>query len=453
MNRSLFLLALFLGLMAVPLRLPGQDSCLLPGAAAAPCADGCTDHGEPPATAGAEEADAHGADDGHDHGGPSVYDMTDAQRRAVRCEHLMAAADCRACSAEVGVVFAPSDGSLVETSTVALATLRDMVETYGQVALDDSAASHVSPRVGGVIGTVHVELGQQVTAGTPLFEVFSVEVGQAAAALRKAAALTTLAARELERGRRLFKDRLLAEKELYRLEFDLEQARIEHDAARRQLVILGLTDADLAAADSDDALLRGRVVVRSPVDGVVIQKHAVAGERAEPGRDVLLVADLALVWVWAGVTDRDAGLLLRLGRHPEARAEILVDAVPGQVFHGALNYVSPLADPTTRTIRVRVVADNTDGLLLPGMFCRVRLPLREHQVPAVPLATVQRDGAESFVFVPFGEGSFAVRCVTVGQPHDDLIPVLSGLAPGDRVVTRGTFMLKSEVLKDRMGAG
>jgi len=397
---------------------------------------------------------------GHEHG-PSVFAMNDEQRRAPRCEHGVATIDCTSCSHEVGVIhvdpalLGTTDGHppLIVVGTTATVAVDDTVETYGHVALDEERAAHVSPRVSGAIKEVHRELGDDVQAGDPLFELCSVQVGQAAAAYLKARALTRLAKRELDRARQLLQQRVTSEKEVFRLEYEFEQAVIERDAAGRHLTTLGVPAKELESIETNEALLEGRYAVRSPIAGTIVEKHAVTGEFVEPGTSVMLVADLAIVWVWAQIYDRDAGSVLEHGREPGKEAAVRIDAFPDRTFIGVVDHVSPIVESDTRTVKVRVIVDNESRLLLPGMFCRVHLPLHTHEVLAVPRDAVLDDGATRFVFVPYGTNRFAVRAVRAGTPHGDSLPVLAGLSPGEPIVTHGTFMLKSEFLKERMGAG
>ena len=419
--------------------------------------DNCINGTEKTATQDSCGSTSH---EGHDHGS-SVFEMTLEQRKVKKCEHNMAAIDCRDCSNAVGVVHVSKDLMKKQNNAEALVivgqamtmTVDDTVDTFGHVALDEERAAHVSPRVSGTIKEVHLELGESVKVGDPLFDICSIDVGRAVADYLKAKALLRLAKRELDRAKQMLKQRVTSAKEVFRRENEYEQAVIEIDAAQRQLFILGVAKAELNNIEKNQRLLQGITTVRSPIEGTIVEKHAVIGEVFEPGETVMLIADLALVWVWAQVYDRDAGAVLEHGREGGKEALVRIDAFKNRKFSGVVDYVSPIVDKDVRTVKLRVILDNEDRYLLPGMFCRVSLPLHKHQITAVPRHSVINDGETDFVFVPAGEGKFMAQKVHIGAVHGDHIPINHGLKAGDKLVTKGTFMLKSEVLKERMGAG
>ena len=148
----------------------------------------------------------------------------------------------------------------------------------------------------------------------------------------------------------------------------------------------------------------------------------------------------------------------RASRHGVAgadlAAEVSVAAWPGRVFRGRLDRLGGTLDEATRTATVRVVAPNPDGLLRPGMFARVRLLLPGGATSlAVPEEAVLADEGRSFVFVRANADCFVRRPVAPGRAAGGWIEIASGLREGQAVVARGAFLLKSDVLRAKMGAG
>ncbi len=135
------------------------------------------------------------------------------------------------------------------------------------------------------------------------------------------------------------------------------------------------------------------------------------------------------------------------------KTSIQIAAYPGKKFKGFVDYISPLIEKETGTLQIRITVPNKERVLMPGMFCRIILPLRQHSMLAIPRYAVLNDGETNFVFVPFGKNSFAAKEIKTGPVHGDYIPIKKGLAQDSKFVSKGTFLLKSEVLKDRMGAG
>ena len=138
----------------------------------------------------------------------------------------------------------------------------------------------------------------------------------------------------------------------------------------------------------------------------------------------------------------------------EKLAHVEVPAYPDRVFSGRVERIGGILDEATRTVKVRVVVRNPEGLLRAGMFARVRLlDGSAEQVVAIPAEAVLEDEGRSFVFVPTEPPYFVRRPVTTGRAWDEYVEITQGLADGDVVVTRGAFTLKSDVLRSKMGAG
>ena len=391
-----------------------------------------------------------------------MFTLTKAQRKTYKCEHNMPAADCLQCSFEVGVVHISPNLlkteanklPLIETDIVKTVLADDSVQTIGHISLAENKTAHISPRTDGTITRVFISLGDKVNVGDGLFEVISVEIGRAAASYKRAKSLVRLAKQELTRGEKMKKLRITSDKEVFRLAYELEQAQIELSSAEQELLILGIEKNEISSPETFGKLARGIVTVKAPVKGTITEKHAVTGEVVSPGTTVAVIADLSRFWVWARVYDSDISLVL--GHHKtlmSKKASVTVAAFPNHVFSGTIDYISPVIDEETRTLSVRLSIANDENRLLPGMFCRISLPLGKHAMLAVPRYAVLNDGETDFVFIPFGKNSFAAKEVKTGPVHGEFLPVLRGLSAGDTLVTKGTFILKSEILKERMGAG
>ena len=210
----------------------------------------------------------------------------------------------------------------------------------------------------------------------------------------------------------------------------------------------GLTSKSKALANRVTAAETAMPLV-SPLSGVVVRHEAFTGAGVEPTQMLYLVADLSVVWVEADVPERD---LARV--QPGQRAEIRVQAYPDKVFSGRVAVLGRALDEKTRTLMVRIVAPNRGEALKPGMLAQIGLLTGAGEdAITVPADAVQRDGERSLVFVEQEPGVFAVREVTVGRKAGNHIEILAGVEPGEKVVTTGSFRLKSEMKKTEMEAG
>jgi Cu(I)/Ag(I) efflux system membrane fusion protein len=296
----------------------------------------------------------------------------------------------------------------VRLGTVTSGPLRRNIRTVGVVDFDETALTDITTKFKGWIERLHVDAtGRDVRKGEPLFEVYSPEVYNA----------------ELEYASLVRSGNVsLAKTTLERLELlDLPQDQLH----------------ELARSGSATKL----ITMRSPANGVVIEKNAVQGMMFEPGMNLFRLADLAIVWVKAQIYEQDMPFV-RLGQ--ETRATIA--SLPEQTFLGRVTYVYPTLDPKTRTAQVRMEFHNPGLRLKPGMFATVEI---ESELAAsatlVPETAVLRSGDKTTVFLALEGGKFEPREVSLGsRDTSGSYQVLHGLAPGDRVVTSAQFMLDSE---------
>ena len=194
------------------------------------------------------------------------------------------------------------------------------------------------------------------------------------------------------------------------------------------------------------------MVLRAPVDGTVLSLHAVAGEVARPEESLAVIGDLSSLWILADLYEADLG---KVGPSPAGlAATVRVKAFPDRAFPGTVELLGATMDEATRTVKVRIRVDNKDGLLRPGMFARVELwqPGNE-EVLAAPAEAVLSDEGRSFVFVHHHDDFYVRRPVETGRRFGGWVELKDGLAGGETLVTRGAFLLKSDVLRSKMGAG
>lgn len=428
--------------------------------------DGCGSekpdvHAEPESAADQEE---HGEHDGHGHGPALASSASIEKRESAQCEHDMPAYQCTTCRYEVGVVKldpsllkqANGDG-LVRTQTVTRTQLVVTLPATGEVALNENATAHISPRIAGIIDFVPVDIGARVKAGDTLLALASVELGQALADYERNRNLSELTEKILEREMKLREQNVASEQEVIEAQMAFEQHRADWKASEQMLHVLGLTEEDLAEMrELPHGAGAGRLMVRAPIAGTIIDKHAAVGEMAEPGKDLMLLSDLTTVWVWANVHSRDLARLLEAEKRGPVAIEITVDAFPGRSFNGVIDYMGATMDERTRTVKVRATVENTDQALRPGMFCNAVLALGNGQAEEVlgaPKSAVFADEGQSFVFKHWKDDLFVRQDVRTGREFFGMVEIIAGLEAGDIVATDGAFLLKSDVLREKMGAG
>lgn len=319
-----------------------------------------------------------------------------------------------------------------------------------EVQIPPSKIAHVGPRIEGVIHEVKKQIGDKVEAGDVLAILDSVPMGEAKSAFLRAQAELELAEKTLAREKELVETAGQARKSLYEAETGLEKARIELRATREKLYLLGLTDEQIGRIAGEKGEDRAHVTVIATFAGMVIEKHAAPGEFVGPEEKIFTIADLRELWVLVSVPEKDVhrlpvgvGVEIRVGTHE------------GERLLGVLTYIDPRVDPKTRRVQVRVEAKNESGKLRPSTFAEVSIPVAEaREAVAVRAGAVQRVDGKPVVFVAREEGkAFEVREVQLGIAADGWVAVVFGLDAGEPVAVSGTFLLKSEAEKEKIGEG
>ena len=364
---------------------------------------------------------------------------------ALTCEHHKKAFECDECRYETGFVRASADlvrEGLIETAHVARQRVAAPITLTGEVRFDERRIAHVSSQVEGIIKKVHVALGSRVERGQALVAIDSIAVGEAQTSYREARGLLELARQDFERVSELHKENIASEKEFLQTKQALAASRIRAEGARSKLDRLGSGGG------------RGGIVLRAPMDGSVLRMHAVSGEVARSDESLLTVGDNRIVWVWADLYERDLAAVHE-GRAAGALAALVsVKAYPGQEFPGTVDLVSPAMDESSRTVKVRIEVSNPSGRLLAGMFADVKLMLpTAEDVLAIPRSALLEDEGRAFVFVLHHDDYYVRRPVAPGRSWPGWVEIKRGLEPGQTVVTEGSFLMKSDVLRSKMGAG
>ena len=319
-----------------------------------------------------------------------------------------------------------------------------------ETAYNANRYADVTPRVAGFLRDVRADLGMAVKQGDVLAVVDSAEVSSAKAQFLAAKASEELARITYDRTKPLAKEGVVARKGEVETLTALNQARAALLDARQRLRNFGFDDDELARIVREDDTSSNLDVV-APIDGVVVARHAVKGEPVEPTTQVFAVADVSTMWLWIDVYEADV--------HEVQAGQPITFTVSGgdsARFEGTLNWVGTEVNQQTRTTRVRAELSNADRRLRANQFGQVEIQVEEpHKAIVVPKSAVQRKDDVDVVFLPEKEGGVyrPQRVMTKPTDRRDVLEVAWGLEAGQRVVTKGAFLLKTEIMKGAIGAG
>lgn len=331
----------------------------------------------------------------------------------------------------------PRTAERVGIETVAAATrpLAEEVSAPVRITFDPRRVARVSARVPGVVRTLAVTVGTTVRSGDPLLTLES-----AAAALTRA---------DLAAGRTRVQNAELA----------LTRARTVHAAGAGTQAEIERAQTELAAARANVAALAaagalvgtgaGRLVqVVAPRAGVVVAANVAVGAQVTTEEVLLEVADLSQVWALLAVPDHEAARL-QVGQ----AVTIEMDGFTAPLT-AALTYLAPTVDSHTRTVEARVELPNPEGRLRANAFGRARIAVTAAQAGVVvPRDALQRVAQEDVIFVERAPAVYEARVVEVALRTPREVQLQRGVQHGERVVTTGGFELKTELLRESIGAG
>jgi len=303
----------------------------------------------------------------------------------------------------------------------------------GRVGFDEDHTQRVSSPIDGRAVAILVKLGDKVRAGQALIELSSPNVGQLQADAQKAISDLAVADKALERVHKLQAEGAVAEKEVAQAENEQHKARSESARSIAQLKSLGVSASDPAV----------NVALRAQVAGIVVERNVLVGQevRADQATPLITISNLDTVWVQADAYEQDLSLVSE-----NDAVTIRVPAYPGETFAGKVGHVGDVVDPATRTVKVRCVADNKAHKLKPEMFAKADVKSAAgRKVVLVSAKAVLNEGDKSVVIVATEGDVFRSRRVEVGPEVDGQVRILSGLRPGEKIVTDGAIFIKREL--------
>jgi membrane fusion protein, copper/silver efflux system len=300
----------------------------------------------------------------------------------------------------------------VRSEAVEERALARTVRAFASVQFDERRQTVVAPKFGGWIERLFVNAtGDMVSAGQPLFEVYSPELN------------------------------------VLQQEFAMSRGMSGTGAGDGRLRNLDYPPAEL------DKLRRGEkpsrtITVPAPAAGQVIEKTAIEGMRYQPGETLFRIVDTRAMWVLAEVYEQDLAFV-KAGD----MARVTVNAWPDRPFSGRVTFIYPSVGKESRTARLRIEVDNPDGLLRADMAAAVEIEAPVGRALAVPDSAIIDSGRRQIVLVERREGRYEPRAVKLGARVLGYAQVLEGLKPGERVVTSATFLIDAESnLRAALGA-
>lgn len=315
----------------------------------------------------------------------------------------------------------------VQTAEAVVKSLAKTVKTTGKIAMNESGRTYITSRVEGRVDELYVTAeGETIAPGQAIAAVYSPTYVAAQEEY-------LLALDNVEKLKNAGKDVVQINNRLL-------------EASRRKLQLLNVADDDIAQLEATRQP-SDHMTVYAQFGGTVLEKLLLPGSYIMPGEKLYSLSDLSTVWMYADIYEKDIA-----GIAPGQPVEVTSAAYPGETFTGRVTFISPMMDDATRTVKVRVEMANPGGKLKPNMFvnANVQIPLGDSVV--IPESALLDTGSRTVVFVAQSEDTFVKRDVVTGQYADGYVQILSGLQPGETVVTAATFLIDSQTKLGSFGS-
>jgi len=345
------------------------------------------------------------------------------------------------------ISITPALAENLRFGTPEMSDVNGTLQVPAHVETDAQQIARVGSPVAGRILKLLVFEGQYVKSGTVLAMLHSTDLSDTQFALIKASSQQELAEAAAKRAEQLVQADVIGQAELERRRAEVLQASTEAASYRTQLLGLGMAESQIRRLESSRKLSADYPIV-TPRSGTVLKREITIGQVVQPADPAFTIADLSSVWVIANVPEEDAGHLQK-----GMEVEVHVPALPQRRIAGKLSFVSPIVDPATRTVEVRMDVANASGALKPDQLASMTFTGHTGRKLTIPNAAVVRENNKDYVFVESAPLKYVLHEVSLGDEEDDRRVVLSGVQAGERIVTDGAFHLNNQRKQNAIKGG
>lgn len=321
----------------------------------------------------------------------------------------------------------------IELLTAGPARIKSALQLIGEIRFNEDRVVHVVPRLTGVVESSAANAGGRVRKGQVLAVISSQALADQRSELLAAQKRLALASTTFEREKKLWEDKISAEQDYLQARNAMQEAEIAAQNAQQKLASIG---GELQAGGN-----LTRYEIRSPIDGIVVEKHLSLGEAVKDDANIFVIADLSTVWAEMTIYAKDLNTV-KAGQ----KATVKAAAFESQ-SSGTVSYVGALIGEQTRTAKAHIVLSNPKGVWRPGLPVNIELVAGEVEVPvAVSAEAIQTVRDWTVVFGRYGE-HFEARPVELGRSDGKFTEVINGLNAGEQYAAKNSFLIKADLGK------
>lgn len=329
---------------------------------------------------------------------------------------------------EMGIVVEPLKGGLVNSK----------IQRPATVKFNPDKTVKMGPRISAKVEKVQVDLGENVSKGQALAYLSSVELGKIKADYLSQLSHFQTKEKAYQREKKLYEEKISSEADYLQAKAEFENARADLESSKATLELFGIAAENVGNRDYPLSYF----VLRSPLSGMVQKRNLSPGQTLSSNSTPIHVVNNNKMWVMIDAYEQDIA-------HVKTGQEIslTVKSLPGKVFSGKIDWISSALDKDSRTLKLRAVVNNKNGLLKEGMYGTAGIiNNEERKKPIIPVDAVQTIENEKVVFIPGDEeGSFKAIEVVTGNENNGWIEIAGKIKIGEPVVTAGAFDLMSTI--------
>lgn len=451
-------------------KLLSQESAKAPTVVADPHATCTDDHTAVPAVVadphaghnhGSEAAVVDKAADphaGHNHASEeSPVSKPIKELLAEDCEHSMKMIDCDECRYELGAVKVPDQvKGMLKTQLLAQVSNRKEISFRGELEYDNQLFRTVTSVVPGIIASMSVRKGDHIEQGQIVAIVESRELSHTALELQMQISELELAQKKLAREEMLNEKKVGAMQSVQEARAARDLVALEIKRNKEELALFGLSSKEISAiaAGKGESIQKGQLKIASPIQGRIANVNVNIGSAVNEQQALVEIVNIKQLRAVGQIKETDiATIIAELNKH-NINGFISTQAFPGMLYPVKAVSADAGLKPTTRMLEIQLEVKNPDELLRPGMFIEGTLQIGEAEnKPTLPAAAVLEDEGKQFVFVKHNDSMYFRRDVTIESKNGDSVTIGGGITDGDEIVIEGSFLLKSDILRGKMGAG
>ncbi len=320
-----------------------------------------------------------------------------------------------------------------------------MLRVPARLITNQDYEAQVGSLIQGRVSQVFVKEGDFVKAGQVLMLIEGPEIGEVIAAYLKAKSNLEYYKSAYERQKILFEQNVGSQKALQEVKAEYEKAIAEFNAADKKIHSIGLEEKDIEMNGSEH--IPGTLPIKTPISGIVTERNVVIGQFIEANTTAFKIMNISNLWAEGRIYEKD---LTKISGKP--KVEFTTYAYPNERFKGEVILIGQIVDEHTRTIKVRASLQNIGGKLKPNMFGELFIPIGTNSKGiAIPTEALVSEGNKKCVFLVKNDSTFIKQYVETGTEFSGFVEITSGLKKGDKIVTKGVFFLKAELLKETLG--